>query len=116
MTRHLIARPCTYRLFSGFSHISIKATATACPSSPRKYPTWGFVAIDTARKIEEECLDTYQAEDFYPVYMGEVFRSTYQVVSKLGFGSRSTAWLCKDLKYKLAILSIQVLSLYLTTE
>ncbi|KAI9806285.1 MAG: hypothetical protein M1825_006400 [Sarcosagium campestre] len=35
---------------------------------------------------------------FYPVRIGEVFQSRYQVLGKLGYGSRSTAWLCCDLR------------------
>ncbi|KAB8078502.1 kinase-like domain-containing protein [Aspergillus leporis] len=35
---------------------------------------------------------------FYPVYIGEVFAPRYQVVSKLGYGTSSTAWLCRDLR------------------
>lgn len=71
----------------------------ACPLSlaPRKFPTSRFVTLDTTHKIEED-LPSYVPEDYYPVYIGEVLRSRYQVVGKLGFGVNSTVWLCRDLR------------------
>ncbi|OCL06510.1 protein kinase [Glonium stellatum] len=69
------------------------------PHSPlRKFPTSGFVVLDATKKIEEEDVPSYVPEDYYPVYIGEVFRSRYQVVTKLGFGVNSTVWLCRDLR------------------
>ncbi|KAJ5352583.1 hypothetical protein N7452_001557 [Penicillium brevicompactum] len=65
---------------------------------PRKFPTTGFVKIDPVEKIEEESLPFYDAEKYYPARIGEVFASRYQVVSKLGYGMSSTAWLCRDLR------------------
>ncbi|KAG0645023.1 Serine threonine-kinase SRPK [Hyphodiscus hymeniophilus] len=44
------------------------------PHSPRKFPTSGFVELDATKKIEEEDVPTYVPEDYYPVYIGEVFR------------------------------------------
>ena len=72
--------------------------ATAPCSPPRKFPTSGFVTLDATKKIEEEDLPSYVPEDYYPVYIGEVFGSRYQVVGKLGFGVNSTVWLCRDLR------------------
>jgi hypothetical protein len=66
-------------------------------SPPRIFPTSGFVTIDPKVKVEEEELPTYVPEHYYPVAIGEVFNSRYQVVSKLGFGISSTVWLCRDL-------------------
>ena len=72
--------------------------ATTPRSPPRKFPTSGFVTLDTTKNIEEEDIPSYIPEDYYPVYIGEVFKSRYQVVTKLGFGVNSTVWLCRDLK------------------
>ncbi|KAF2227824.1 protein kinase [Elsinoe ampelina] len=33
----------------------------------------------------------------YPVQIGETYNSRYRVVAKLGFGSQSTVWLCRDI-------------------
>lgn len=71
--------------------------ATATPFPSHNFPTTGFVEIDASRKIEEENVPSYAAEDYYPVYIGEIFGSKYQVVPKLGFGVNSTVWLCRDL-------------------
>ena len=50
-------------------------------------------------KIEEERMPAYQAEMFYPMRLGEVVKSRYQIVAKLGFGTASTIWLCRDPEY-----------------
>ena len=52
-----------------------------------------------SRLLEEESFPWYGQEIFYPVRIGEVFKSRYQVIGKLGYGSVSTAWLCRDLEY-----------------
>ncbi|KAK4149514.1 kinase-like domain-containing protein [Chaetomidium leptoderma] len=49
------------------------------------------------KKIEEETLPDYLPERFYPVRIGEVLASRYQVVGKLGYGTTSTVWLARDL-------------------
>ncbi|PMD61934.1 kinase domain-containing protein [Hyaloscypha bicolor E] len=77
--------------------INSLTTAAAPHSPPRKFPTSGFVVLDATKKIEEENVPSYVPEDYYPVYIGEVFGSRYQVVTKLGFGVNSTVWLCRDL-------------------
>ena len=53
---------------------------------------------DPKDKLEEEKLQGYLPEHFYPVKIGDVFRSRYQVVGKLGYGGHSTVWLCRDLQ------------------
>jgi hypothetical protein len=45
-------------------------------SPPCKFPTSGFVELDATEKIEEEDVPAYVPEDYYPVYIGEVFRSS----------------------------------------
>lgn len=54
--------------------------------------------IGSATEIEEENLPGYIAERYYPVHIGQIFNSRYQVVTKLGFGATSTVWLCRDLQ------------------
>ena len=68
-------------------------------STPRKFVNNGFKVISDAEKLEEENWDWYKPGLFYPVRIGEVFQSRYQVLGKLGYGSRSTAWLCRDLTW-----------------
>ncbi len=69
------------------------------PSAPRQFPTSNFEVIDSSRRIEEETLPWYNPLDFYPVKIGEVFQSRYQVTGKLGYGMNGTVWLCRDLVY-----------------
>jgi serine/threonine-protein kinase SRPK3 len=68
-------------------------------SNPRVFPDSGFEVIDASEKVEEESLLNYKREDFYPVRIGQIFKSRYQVIGKLGYGTSATLWLCRDLKY-----------------
>ena len=81
-----------------YLRVLARTMASLKPLSPRQFPASGFVNLDSSEKIEEEELPFYVAEEYYPVYIGEVFASRYQVVSKLGYGTSSTAWLCRDLR------------------
>lgn len=67
------------------------------PQAPWQFPTTGFEAIGGSRLVEEEEWEWYKPEEFYPVHIGEVFKSQYQVVGKLGYGAYGTAWLARDL-------------------
>ncbi|KAJ5900246.1 protein kinase [Penicillium subrubescens] len=67
------------------------------PSPARKFSHAGIL-LDSNDKLEEEKLRGYTPEHFYPVNIGDVFRSRYQVVGKLGYGGHSTVWLCRDLQ------------------
>ena len=53
-------------------------------------------SIPEDRQFEEETNPGYKADRFYPVRIGEVFKSRYEVLAKLGFGMCSTVWLCRD--------------------
>ncbi|KAI1843698.1 hypothetical protein JX266_010144 [Neoarthrinium moseri] len=68
------------------------------PALARRFPVGGFENLSVLEPIEEETIPDYKADRFYPVRIGEVFKSRYQVVAKLGFGTASTIWLCRDLK------------------
>ena len=67
------------------------------PSIPRQFTSTGFEVIANSCLVEEEKWEWYNPEEFYPVRIGEVFKSQYQVVGKLGYGAYGTAWLCRDL-------------------
>lgn len=69
------------------------------PSSrPRQFPSSGYNLIDSSLKVEEENNVNYKPAQFYAAQIGEVFQSRYQLVRKLGYGSSSTVWLCRDLQ------------------
>ena len=72
---------------------------TRASSPPREFPNSGFEVISDVEKLEEENWEWYKPGLFYPVRIGEVFQSRYQVLGKLGYGSRSTVWLCRDLTW-----------------
>ncbi|KAI9686773.1 MAG: hypothetical protein M1822_002833 [Bathelium mastoideum] len=61
------------------------------------FPTTGFDIIADKYILEEEQFDEFEKGKYYPVNIGEVFASRYQVVGKLGFGVTSTVWLARDL-------------------
>ncbi|KAL4767935.1 kinase domain protein [Aspergillus nidulans var. acristatus] len=56
--------------------------------------------IHTKSPIEEETLPHYKAAHYYPVRIGDVYHTRYEVAGKLGYGAYSTSWLCKDLQSK----------------
>lgn len=68
-------------------------------ASPINFPSSGFEVISSSQKLEEEIFEDFKTGRYYPVNIGEVFTSRYQVVSKLGFGSTSTVWLARDLRF-----------------
>ena len=59
--------------------------------------TGSFETIDPSLKVEEETVPSYKAHKFYPVRIGETIHERYRVLGKLGYGSGSTIWLCRDL-------------------
>jgi len=59
----------------------------------------GFEIINASCKVDEEHLRHYKLSRFYPVYLGDIFESRYQVLSKLGYGSCSTVWLSRDIMF-----------------
>ncbi|KAH6614661.1 kinase-like domain-containing protein [Chaetomium sp. MPI-SDFR-AT-0129] len=65
--------------------------------TPKSFPSHGYQAIPADYKLEEETLPDYLPQRFYPVRIGEVLNSRYQVVGKLGYGVTSTVWLARDL-------------------
>ncbi|KAJ5594829.1 kinase-like domain-containing protein [Penicillium hispanicum] len=66
-------------------------------SPVRHFTRSNIQLIDATNALEEETLPWYSQDLFYPVKIGEVFQSRYQVIGKLGFGGYSTVWLCRDL-------------------
>lgn len=80
-------------------HRTLSFGSTLSPPTPaRQFPTDGFEELPLQKRIEEETIPNYKAERYYTVRLGEVFNSRYQVVAKLGFGTASTIWLCRDLE------------------
>lgn len=72
--------------------------ASLLPLPPINFPKSNFVRLNPEDRIEEETLPFYNPDRYYPVHIGQVFKSRYQVTAKLGYGVNSTVWLCRDLK------------------
>ena len=66
--------------------------------APLLFPTTGYEELPDYDIIEEEALDNFSYNDYYPARIGQVLNSHYQLVGKLGFGTTSTVWLARDLK------------------
>ena len=56
-----------------------------------------FERIDSSVLVEEETVRDYKAEHCYPVKIGQLFHGRFNTIGKLGYGSASTVWLCRDL-------------------
>ncbi|KAJ3739984.1 putative CDK4/6 [Lentinula detonsa] len=63
----------------------------------RVFPSTGFKTIPDSEIFEEENWPWYTPQSFYPVHIGEILHSQYQVLYKLGYGTTATVWLCQDL-------------------
>ncbi|KAK5169575.1 uncharacterized protein LTR77_005552 [Saxophila tyrrhenica] len=74
-------------------------TTGAVRPSPRQFATKAS-PMASHEPFEEETLPGYEAEEFYPVHIGEKLNARYEVLGKLGYGASATAWLCRDLKAK----------------
>ena len=62
------------------------------------FPDHGFEIIEDSVIVEEESRPNFEDGDFYPVLIGDVLDSRYQVAGKLGFGVSSTVWLARDMR------------------
>lgn len=76
----------------------VRQSIFAPPPSPARKSSQPGILLDPNDKLEEEQLPGYSPEDFYPVKIGDVFQSRYQVAGKLALGGHSTVWLCRDLE------------------
>ncbi|KAK4154729.1 kinase-like domain-containing protein [Chaetomidium leptoderma] len=67
------------------------------PSPPLRFPTTGFDTFPPQAVVEEEQFDEFKSGIYYPVNIGDVYASKYQILGKLGFGTTSTVWLARNL-------------------
>ncbi|PYH71785.1 kinase-like protein [Aspergillus vadensis CBS 113365] len=77
----------------------VRSSFRRAPSRPLCFPTSGWDTVPVAEILDEERYDEFKKGQYYPVDIGDVFASKYQVVGKLGFGVTSTAWLARDLEH-----------------
>lgn len=81
--------PALRRLFHGTARRAIKSCGLASTT---------FQSKQKPDLFEEETVHGYGVKRYYPVKLGTVFNSRYQTLAKLGFGTSSTVWLCRDIK------------------
>ncbi|EHK96083.1 putative Serine/threonine-protein kinase spk-1 [Glarea lozoyensis 74030] len=61
------------------------------------FRTPGVDVVASDQCLEEESNERFKTGRYYPVNIGDIFSSKYQVVGKLGWGVTSTVWLARDL-------------------
>lgn len=69
-------------------------------SAPRVFNASRAELLDSSEPLEEErlCgLSGNKIQQYYPVKIGDVLHTKFQVLGKLGYGVTSTVWLCRDL-------------------
>lgn len=64
---------------------------------PLQFPNSDFKPIYGSNLLEEEHLSEFKTDHYFPVRIGDVYVSKYQVLGKLGFGTGSTVWLARNL-------------------
>ena len=67
-----------------------------------------FERIDHSYVVEEESVFGYNPKHYYPVKLGEILHERYKVITKLGYGSASTVWLCRDLQQQHEYVALKV--------
>jgi hypothetical protein len=63
-----------------------------------RFPTSGFEIVNASEVLEEERFAEFKTGRYYPVNIGQIFSSKYQIIGKLRFGVTSTVWLARDLE------------------
>lgn len=74
-----------------------KAWTRRAPAVPLRFPTAGLDPVRDPLSLEQEQLDGFATSQYYPINMGDVLASKYQVIWELGFGTASTVWLARNL-------------------
>lgn len=75
-------------------------------AQPTKFPAISASLIPHHELIDEEICPAHNAKHFYPAKHGEILADYYQLLVKIGWGTRSTVWLARDItRYVLPFLS-----------
>lgn len=61
-----------------------------------RLPTGLASPIPQHELVDEECVPAYSPCNYYPAKPGEILARHYQLLVKVGWGSRSTVWLARD--------------------
>lgn len=60
-------------------------------------PCDSLVPIPHHELVDEEICPGYNSNCFYPANPGEILANQYQLLVKIGWGTRSTVWLARDI-------------------
>ncbi|KKZ62330.1 hypothetical protein EMCG_00404 [[Emmonsia] crescens] len=67
-------------------------------AKPAQIPLAGFASpIPQHELVDEEVCPGYNSKYFYPAKPGEILANHYQLLVKIGWGTRSTVWLARDM-------------------
>ncbi|TGO28436.1 hypothetical protein BPAE_0027g00030 [Botrytis paeoniae] len=75
-----------------------KTAVRRAPPPPLRLASTGFDSINDAQTFEEEQFDGFKKVLYYPINIGDVLISKYQVLGKLVYGLSSTVLLARDLQ------------------
>jgi hypothetical protein len=75
-----------------------KSAFKRLPLTSLKFSNTNFKTSSASEIPEEERFELFKNGHYYPVNIGDVFSSKYQVIGKLGFDVNSTVWLARDLE------------------
>lgn len=74
---------CLWRLHNTPASVLANTTSKAHTEEPQ-------------RLIDEKNNLQYNKEEYYPARIGDLIRSRYRIIGKLGYGTNSTVWFCRD--------------------
>lgn len=75
----------------------VKRNFFSLRSKPAQLPRAG-APLPQDKLIDEEVCPAYNSKHFYPAKPGEILGNRYQILVKIGWGSRSTVWLARDVR------------------
>lgn len=90
---------CRASLVSTRNHPRSGSTMARTPPHEQRAYSSSFARLPEHERFEEERYTGYKAQKFLPVGLGQTLNLRYHVVAKLGYGTASTVWLCRDLEY-----------------
>lgn len=80
--------------------MAIEAPPPESNWEPIPFDNADYKSLPTEEKFEEELINEGPvSERYYPVQIGQVLDSRYQICGKVGYGIASTVWLARDLQW-----------------
>ncbi|KAG2012682.1 hypothetical protein GB937_007034, partial [Aspergillus fischeri] len=89
---------CVCPFFAHYLHRSAQSIPSTAIISTTKTQVLQLSHAGLYHESRGQRMPAYGRGLYYPVKLGDVFHSRYQVLSKLGFGANLTVWFCCDLE------------------